>query len=115
MYHSWNIRKLLRYLAFDLALILAAICFTHFGKQHFAAVNMTHAVPLPILMYHSITELPERDFCVTPDTLEQDFQYLRSNGYEALLFWRGCGFQRKSDRLYQRKGRPAAKAGDDHI
>ena len=84
MYHSWNIRKLLRYLAFDLALILAAICFTHFGKQHFAAVNMTHAVPLPILMYHSVTELPERDFCVTPDTLEQDFQYLRSNGYEAV-------------------------------
>ena len=84
MYHSWNIRKLLRYLAFDLALILAAICFTHFGKQHFAAVNMTHTVPLPILMYHSVTELPERDFCVTPDTLEQDFQYLRSNGYEAV-------------------------------
>lgn len=35
MYHSWNLRRLLRYLALDTALVLAAVLLTHLGKHHF--------------------------------------------------------------------------------
>ena len=54
MYHSWNLRKLLRYIAFDMALVLAAILLTRAGRQHFAAVDSAGGVSLPVLMYHSI-------------------------------------------------------------
>lgn len=84
MYHSWNLRKLLRYAAFDLALILAAVLLTHFGRQHFAAVNSTGGVSLPVLLYHSVTNLPESDFCISPESFESDLQYLQDNGYETV-------------------------------
>ena len=50
MYHSWNLRKLLRYIAFDMALVLAAILLTRAGRQHFAAVDSAGGVSLPVLM-----------------------------------------------------------------
>lgn len=39
MYHSWNLRRLLRYLALDTALVLAAVLLTHLGKHHFSAAD----------------------------------------------------------------------------
>ncbi|MCD8220550.1 MAG: polysaccharide deacetylase family protein [Ruminococcus sp.] len=84
MYHSWNFRKLLRYAVLDLALILAAVFLTHFGREHFAAVNRTGGVFLPVLLYHSVTDLPETDFCISPETFESDLQYLQENGYETV-------------------------------
>lgn len=84
MYYSWNIRRFLRYAAFDLALVFAAVILTQIGKQHFSAVDSTGGVALPVLMYHSVAELPETDFCITPETLEQDLQYLQANGYETV-------------------------------
>lgn len=84
MYHSWNIRRFLRYAAFDLALILAALLLTHAGKQHFAAVDSTGGVTLPILMYHSVTDMPETDYCISPETFRQDLQYLHEHGYETV-------------------------------
>lgn len=84
MYHSWNLRRFFRFVAFDLALILAALLLTRAGKQYFAAVDQSGGVLLPVLMYHSVTELPETDYCITPDTLEQDLAYLQANGYETV-------------------------------
>ena len=62
MYHSWNLRKLLRYIAFDMALVLAAILLTRAGRQHFAAVDSAGGVSLPVLMYHSIAPVPETQY-----------------------------------------------------
>lgn len=84
MYHSWKIRRFLRYAIFDFALILAALLLTHIGKQHFAAVENPGGILLPVLMYHSVADLPESDFCITPQTFEQDLQYLKENGYESV-------------------------------
>ena len=85
MYHSWNLRRLLRYLAFDTALVLAAILLTHAGKQHFSAADSpVNGIFLPVLMYHSIAEIPEAPYCVTPQTLEADLCYLQEHGYETV-------------------------------
>ena len=65
MYHSWNLRKLLRYIAFDMALVLAAILLTRAGRQHFAAVDSAGGVSLPVLMYHSIAPVPETQYCIS--------------------------------------------------
>lgn len=98
MYHSWNIRRFLRYAAFDLALILAAILLTHAGKQHFKAVDSAGGVSLPILMYHSVTDMPETEYCISPETFRQDVQYLHDHGYETvsaealIAYTEGSGF-----------------------
>ncbi len=42
------------------------------------------AVRLPVLMYHSVRRGPESDYAVTPDTLEEDFRYLKSLNWEAV-------------------------------
>ena len=70
MYHSWNLRKLLRYIAFDMALVLAAILLTRAGRQHFAAVDSAGGVSLPVLMYHSIAPVPETQSQVQPSELQ---------------------------------------------
>ena len=85
MYHSWNVRRFLRYVIFDLVLIFSAIWLTRAGKQHFAAVEQhQNGVFLPVLMYHSVAELTETQFCVTPQTIESDLRYLKEHGYEAV-------------------------------
>lgn len=84
MYCSFNIRRFLKYIAFDVAIILAALTVLRFGKIRFTYANQTDGILLPVLMYHSIAELPETDFCVTPDTLKNDLQFLKENGYETV-------------------------------
>ncbi|MFR2443891.1 MAG: polysaccharide deacetylase family protein [Ruminococcus sp.] len=85
MYHSWNVRRFLRYVIFDLVLIFSAIWLTRAGKHHFAAVEQhQNGVFLPVLMYHSVAELTETQFCVTPQTIESDLRYLKEHGYEAV-------------------------------
>ncbi len=84
MYHCCNIRKLLRFLVIDMVvLILAAICTT-VGKFYAASNRSPDGIFLPILMYHSITEGPENEFRVTPETLEADLQYLSQHGYQSV-------------------------------
>ena len=84
MYHCCNIRKLLRFLVIDMVvLILAAICTT-VGKFYAASNRPPDGIFLPILMYHSITEGPENEFRVTPETLEADLQYLSQHGYQSV-------------------------------
>lgn len=84
MYHSWNIRRLLRYVVFDIILIVAALLLTCAGKRHFTAVGTQDGVEVPILMYHSITDLPENDYSISPQTFENDLIYLKQNGYETV-------------------------------
>ena len=47
MYHSWNLRRLLRYLALDTALVLAAVLLTHLGKHHFPQQTVPAAFRFP--------------------------------------------------------------------
>lgn len=85
MFFSFRFHRLGRYIALDTALLLATLCLLHFGKDVFStAADPPEGVFLPVLMYHSVTNLPETSFCVTPDTLQQDLQYLQENGYETV-------------------------------
>lgn len=84
MYYSWNLKRFLRYLFFDAMLVLAAILLTQTGKRHFAAMGSQEGVSLPILMYHSIAKLPENAYCITPESLEQDLQWLQENHYQTI-------------------------------
>ena len=41
-------------------------------------------VSLPVLMYHSIAPVPETQYCISPETLESDLQYLQVHHYTAV-------------------------------
>ncbi len=84
MYHSWNIHRFMRYLIFDMLLIVTAMLLTFAGKRHFMAAGTQDGITMPILMYHSVASLPENDYCITPETFEQDLIYLKKNGYETV-------------------------------
>ncbi len=49
-----------------------------------------NAVPVPIIMYHSILKDSSRSgkYVVTPKTLENDMKYLKDNGYETITMSR---------------------------
>lgn len=85
MYHSCHIRRFLRYVIFDLLLILGALLLTHAGKRYFAVSGAPEGIDLPILMYHSVAALPEGDYCITPETFASDLRYLRDAGYTTVL------------------------------
>ena len=91
--------RFLRLLVLDFLILLcirlllsAAGCFSEksvpSGGTEQAAVHLSpapeEAVCLPVLMYHSVRRGPETDYAVTPDTLESDFRYLRSLGWESV-------------------------------
>jgi peptidoglycan/xylan/chitin deacetylase (PgdA/CDA1 family) len=50
-----------------------------------AVVDRTTA-KLPILMYHSIADVPGNPNCVAPDRLREQLQYLKETGYQAISF-----------------------------
>ena len=41
-------------------------------------------IPLPVLMYHSVCEKAPTDYSVTPDQLESDLAWLKSNGFNSV-------------------------------
>lgn len=85
MYHSWNLRRLLRYLALDTALVLAAILLTHLGKHHFPAVDSAGGVSLPVLMYHSVAPVPEHAvLCHAGNAGVRSAAISRRTGYETV-------------------------------
>lgn len=85
--HIWIITKKQ---LISIAAILAALCLSLFfmSKQDTAVLSQnTSAVPVPILMYHSILEDQQttNDYVITPDKLEKDMLYLKNQGYTTIF------------------------------
>ncbi|MGN1481465.1 polysaccharide deacetylase family protein [Porcipelethomonas sp.] len=89
MYKCCNIKKFIKLLLCDLAIILAACLITAASKNQWTAFNSKkeEAVFVPIIMYHSIKENPgnDSDYAVSPDTVESDLKYLKENGFTSIF------------------------------
>lgn len=88
MFKCCNIKKIIKFLLCDTAIILLALLITAAGKNHWTAFNESSDDPIfvPIIMYHSIVDNPDRagDYAVTVETAENDLKYLSENGYKSV-------------------------------
>ena len=89
MYKCCNIKKFIKLLLCDAAVIFAAILITLAGGNSWTAFNSKkeEAVFVPIIMYHSVKKNPGSagDYAVSPDTVESDLKYLKENGYTSIF------------------------------
>lgn len=76
-------KKLLRVIALVIALCLSALC----AAFCFLTPAAEEGVFLPILMYHSVLKDPSKTgkYVITPESLEEDLQYLRQHGYQTVV------------------------------
>lgn len=85
MYKCCNIKKLIRIILCDTAMIIIALVITIAGT---ASEEITEpAVFLPSIMYHSIIDADsaEGDYKINVNTVENDLIYLKENGYTAVF------------------------------
>jgi peptidoglycan/xylan/chitin deacetylase (PgdA/CDA1 family) len=85
-----NVRKILLWAAVGAAALLFALSFKNvYEKVQYASAStgVKEGVFLPIIMYHGIhqTRSDIGPYIVSVDTLESDLNYLKQNGYTAVL------------------------------
>lgn len=75
--------RLLLALSCAAGLLLAGLLLAEPVREAFAPAAGT---PLPVIMYHSVLRDPARTgaYVVTPDSIRQDMEWLRENGYAAV-------------------------------
>ena len=49
-----------------------------------SAKVQTEEIELPIIMYHSMLKDGSGKYIISPDTFEEDLQYLKDNGYTTI-------------------------------
>ena len=56
-------------------------------SQHASCEPRENTIDLPVIMYHMVVKNPKskNKFTVSTDTLEQDLQYIKNNGYTTIL------------------------------
>lgn len=84
MYATCKPGNFLRIIICDLVMIIAASVITIAGSDHWRALE-TDYISLPIIMYHSIYDSDNGDYVVSPQTVENDFKYLKNNGYNSVF------------------------------
>lgn len=85
MYKCYNIKKLVNLLITDVIIFSIFAVFFFMGKVFLSFANdKEKAVFLPVIMYHSICGSTPSEYIVTPEQLENDLKYLKSNGYSTV-------------------------------
>ena len=80
---------------------LLFLCFLHISPPAREAALMGESRPLPIIMYHSVLQDPDRAgaYVVSPDTVRQDILYLQNLGYTCILPSEAIAFVRDGGAL----------------
>ncbi len=87
MYECYNIKRFLRLILLDAIIFSLCFAFLFIGKSIvFSAESKDEekGVFLPVIMYHSIKNGVPDDYSVTPEQVESDLKYLKSNGYSSV-------------------------------
>lgn len=84
MYKCCNIKKFIRIVVCDTAMILIAFIITIVGT---ASDKTSDEIFVPIIMYHSIIDddLRSGDYKINVSMVESDLSYLKKNGYSAVF------------------------------
>lgn len=80
-------KALIRAAAILAAVLIGAVCLGALGGSDAALCEGGEAVPVPILMYHSILKDPASAcaYVVSPELFRSDMEYLRDNGYTTVF------------------------------
>lgn len=85
MYRCYNVKRFFHLLMIDA--IVFSICgfFFFIGKIFLSsAQDNEKGIFLPVIMYHSVYGDTPAEYIVTPEQLENDLQWLKSNGYSTV-------------------------------
>ena len=86
MYNSLIIKFNYKFIAIVLSLSLIC-CFLSSSIITVTKAEHEENISLPVIMYHHISEDYKalNDYVISPKELEEDFKYLRENGYTSIL------------------------------
>lgn len=88
MYEIYSAKRFLWLLALDVVIFSVCSVFFLIAKEMFFSSaqekNNEAPVPLPVIMYHSVYDGQPSEYIVTPDQLENDLKWLKSNGYTSV-------------------------------
>lgn len=81
MYECCSIKRFFRLLLLDAIILGLCLVFFYIGKTLVFSAESEERIFMPAIMYHSVHDNPQGEYEVSPQQLENDLQYLRSNGY----------------------------------
>ncbi|MDE6658270.1 MAG: polysaccharide deacetylase family protein, partial [Oscillospiraceae bacterium] len=87
MYRCYNPKKLKSLLLLDTIFVIIWLIYSSVSRSiHSVGSFQTQqeGVFLPIVMYHSITDISNSDYQITKEQFAQDLYYLYANGYETV-------------------------------
>ncbi|MDE6789578.1 MAG: polysaccharide deacetylase family protein [Ruminococcus sp.] len=85
MYRCYNVKRFLNLLMIDAIIFSICSVFFFIGKIFLSsAQDNEDAVFLPVIMYHSVYGDTPSEYIVTPEQLENDLQWLKTNGYSTV-------------------------------
>lgn len=100
MYRCYNIKRFLNLLMIDAIIFSVCSVFFFIGKMFFSsAQDKEDAVFLPVIMYHSVYGDTPSEYIVTPEQLESDLQWLKSNGYSTVTAEQVINYTRNKGNL----------------
>ncbi|MDR1674751.1 MAG: polysaccharide deacetylase family protein [Oscillospiraceae bacterium] len=88
MYKYINLKKLIRP---AICIVILTVCCIFVYRTAvgvpISSTKIGKGIFLPVIMYHSILENPSRfgPYVVSPQTVDNDFAYLKTHGYETVL------------------------------
>lgn len=100
---SSNLRRFVRLLILDAVIFSLFTAFFLIGRSVIgSAADNSGAVPLPVVMYHSVREGQPGQYSVTPEQLESDLQWLTGNGYTSVTAQQLIGYTLGANDLPER-------------
>ncbi len=100
MYKCYNVKKFIKLLMIDTVIFSVCSIFFFIGKMIFSsAQDENNGVFLPVIMYHSVYGDTPAEYVVTPTQLENDLQWLKSNGYSTVTAEQVINYTRNKGNL----------------
>lgn len=88
MYEIYNAKRFLWLLALDIVIFSVCSIFFLIAKEMFFSSAQEKSeeapIPLPVIMYHSVYDGQPSEYIVTPQQIENDLKWLKSNGYTSV-------------------------------
>ncbi len=85
MYITISIKRILALFLFLVGAAAGILTCVQIGHAEATSAKVqTEEIELPIIMYHSMLKDGSGKYIISPDTFEEDLQYLKDNGYTAI-------------------------------
>lgn len=84
VYKSFKINYKLISMALIISISFFTLCIYHNATAIIFHHEDSNTIKVPIIMYHNILKSRQNKYTISPITLENDFKYIKSKGYETI-------------------------------